>query len=302
MLLYYLILLTGFTFVEAKSGICPPGSVKSTTSNVCYIFSSGIAEFSEAQFNCEQQNGILADIDSDFSNTQLATIAEGKNWDSYWIGATLTSVEINDGKIKIWAWDKLKKFLEYKNWGRNEPSNKGECAAVTAADGLWFAENCSAKKNYVCLVSMKISVCDDEWTYFSVTNFCYKVYYLSNWNNAESSCVALGAHLVSIHSKEEDLFVQEFARCGVTNDDPETIIGLYTTTNDNTIWNWSDGTPTDYVPWPTGEPNNPGVEKCVLVVTDTVPKFPAGYWNNIQCDTQKRNYVCKKQPNEIEIK
>uniref|UniRef100_A0AC34Q3N0 C-type lectin domain-containing protein n=1 Tax=Panagrolaimus sp. JU765 TaxID=591449 RepID=A0AC34Q3N0_9BILA len=191
--------------VEGIDVVCPPGAVN--LSKTCYTFSSAPATFSEARFHCNEQNGTLAVIDSAFTNTHIAEIA-GKYWVDFWIGAILTTFDLDDGKVRIWTWDGLDKFLNYKDWGFNEPSNKGGCAAVKTSDGTWFADDCSTKKNYVCSIPMQIDVCDDQWTYYSVTGFCYKVYYHLGWNNAENNCAALKAHLVSIHSKEENDFVQ----------------------------------------------------------------------------------------------
>uniref|UniRef100_A0AC34PV29 C-type lectin domain-containing protein n=1 Tax=Panagrolaimus sp. JU765 TaxID=591449 RepID=A0AC34PV29_9BILA len=204
-ILYFLILLN---FAVAWDGICPPGAVKSTTSNVCYTFASTTATFIQAQLYCNQQSGNLANVDSQFVNMLLIGSATNLGWSDFWIGASLTKVYNDAGVVKIWIWDGLDKILKYDDWGFNEPSNKGGCAGVKTSDGTWFAEDCGVRKNFVCSTPVKVNICDDEWIYFPSTDFCYRVFYHSDWTTAENNCVERGAHLVSIHSKEENDFLQ----------------------------------------------------------------------------------------------
>uniref|UniRef100_A0AC34RD62 C-type lectin domain-containing protein n=1 Tax=Panagrolaimus sp. JU765 TaxID=591449 RepID=A0AC34RD62_9BILA len=234
----------------------------------------------------------------------IANVAS-RNWQDFWIGATLTKVYNDAGMVKIWIWEGLDKIVKYDDWGFNEPSNKGGCAAVKASDGTWFADDCSTTKNYVCSIPVKLDVCDNEWIYFPVTKFCYKVFFHADYNAAESNCVVLGAHLVSIHSKEEDVFVQDISQCGINfgNDGGEaTLIGLYEVGSDGTKWNWTDGSPTNYVPWTPPEPNFVSTDKCTSVYADPTNGALTGYWNNMPCSWQMRNYVCKKSPIAVEIK
>uniref|UniRef100_A0AC34RNV1 C-type lectin domain-containing protein n=1 Tax=Panagrolaimus sp. JU765 TaxID=591449 RepID=A0AC34RNV1_9BILA len=283
MIVIFFILLIHISITDAWDGICPSDALESTTSKVCYTFSSTTATFSQAQF---QSN------------------AAKHGWPDFWIGAALTKVYNDAGVVKIWTWEGLEKLMKYDNWGFNEPSNKDACAAVKTSDSTWFVENCTQPKHYVCSIPVKVDVCDDQWTYFSVTKSCYKVYFHSDWITAENNCVAQGAHLVSVHNKQEDLFIQDLSHCGQQIGDASkgTIIGLYTTTNDNGKWQWSDGSTTDYVPWGKYEPNYPGEEKCGSIYTDPTSDGPAGYWNNMGCGRQLRNFVCKKNPDQVNIK
>lgn len=66
---YFLLLIVG---TVGWTQFCPPGAVKSTTSNVCYIFSSITATFIQAQFNCTEQGGNLVNIDSQIINILIA--------------------------------------------------------------------------------------------------------------------------------------------------------------------------------------------------------------------------------------
>uniref|UniRef100_A0AC34PV35 C-type lectin domain-containing protein n=1 Tax=Panagrolaimus sp. JU765 TaxID=591449 RepID=A0AC34PV35_9BILA len=218
---------------------------------------------------------------------------------------TTTKVYNDAGSVNVWIWTGLRKLLDFTDWERHEPNDKGDCAALKTSDGKWFAEDCSAQKNFVCSVPKEVHVCDDEWIYFPYTAKCYKVFYHSDWNTAESNCVALGAHLVSIHYMEENFFIQGIAQVGFPLNDGEwpqaVAIGLYSSPNNNSEWLWTDGSTVDYFSWLPNQPDNPGLETCGTMITDQMADKQPSHWNNYICSVQMRNYVCKKQPNVIDI-
>ena len=76
--------------------------------------------------------------------------------------------------------------------------------------------------------------------------------------------------------------------------DQYTWIGLFTKTNDNSVYQWSDGSPVNYNNWIPGEPNNPGTEKCVNLWYDRSDITLHNHWDNSGCASSMRNYVCKK--------
>nr|XP_029519612.1 galactose-specific lectin nattectin-like [Oncorhynchus nerka] len=84
--------------------------------------------------------------------------------------------------------------------------------------------------------------CDVGWYRFS--GRCYK-YVASQLDWAESSCVAQGANLASVHSENEHKFIQKL----VMSQDPTeryTWIGLYGTDKEGR-WMWSDGSKMDLI-------------------------------------------------------
>ena len=51
-------------------------------------------------------------------------------------------------------------------------------------------------------------MCDEGYTYYNETGFCYKYYTLyKTWYEAEEFCVKHGGHLASMHSSDEERFV-----------------------------------------------------------------------------------------------
>lgn len=102
------------------------------------------------------------------------------------------------------------------------------------------------------------------------------------WTDAESFCQSwsAGAHLASIHSAEEQKFVQ-------TNFPRDIWLGGNDLAKEGT-WVWSDGTPWDYFNWKSGEPNGDLKQNCVK-----------GNWINLQwddgtCTNQEILFLCKK--------
>ena len=68
-----------------------------------------------------------------------------------------------------------------------------------------------------------------------------------SWSSASRSCKDEGRNLVSYHSYEERAAVHDLTE------------GMYFWTglsdSGNRDWRWSDGTPTDYTIWNSGEPS-----------------------------------------------
>lgn len=97
----------------------------------------------------------------------------------------------------------------------------------------------------------------------------------TSWSAAEAFAVQLGAHLVSIESADENLFVQQnFGN--LLGSDRRIWIGLNDLTSEGKF-EWSDGTVVGFTAWNGGEPNNSGgIEDAVEMFGST------GVWNDIQ--------------------
>ena len=80
-------------------------------------------------------------------------------------------------------------------------------------------------------------LCPDHWSAFNGS--CYK--YSSDsttWSNADNLCLQEGGRLASVHSREEDRFLQSLGVGGTF------WLGGYPSGNHG--WVWSDGTDFDY--------------------------------------------------------
>ncbi|KAM6903303.1 C-type lectin-like [Lycodopsis pacificus] len=133
-------------------------------------------------------------------------------------------------------------------------------------------------------VKLQSGYCPAVW--YSFNGRCYK--YVSTrmtWADAELHCVSQGANLVSIHSLDEENFINFL----IKNFDPAegyTCIGLSDTQKEGR-WMWSDGSAVKFVFWSNGEPNNQvGGEHCVHQRNG-----PNLRWNDGPC-SDEYTFVC----------
>uniref|UniRef100_A0A3Q1EUQ7 C-type lectin domain-containing protein n=1 Tax=Acanthochromis polyacanthus TaxID=80966 RepID=A0A3Q1EUQ7_9TELE len=136
-------------------------------------------------------------------------------------------------------------------------------------------------------VKLQRGGCPPFW--FGFNGRCYK--YISSrmtWVDAELHCVSEGANLVSIHSADEQNFVNSL----IKNFDPArtlTWIGLSDVHREG-AWMWSDGSKVAFVFWDKGQPDNhKGDEDCA------VTNLGSGFkWNDDPCPGTWP-FVCKSR-------
>ncbi len=120
------------------------------------------------------------------------------------------------------------------------------------------------------------------------------------WPAAESNAEALGGHLASIHSLDEDNFVfslvsgTAFWEAQITGKPREYgpwIGGVKLSDGD---WSWSDGTPFNYTNWAANEPDNDqGVENNIQFFGHTI----ANTWNDENGDNDYPTPIAVSLPN-----
>ncbi|XP_037330821.1 C-type lectin BpLec-like [Pungitius pungitius] len=95
--------------------------------------------------------------------------------------------------------------------------------------------------------------CPTFW--FTFNGRCYKYFATRmNWADAELYCLSLGTNLVSIHSEEEQSFVEEL----IKNFDPaegNTWLGLSDNHKEG-AWMWTDGSKVEFTYWGPEQPDN----------------------------------------------
>ena len=110
------------------------------------------------------------------------------------------------------------------------------------------------------------------------------------FNDAESSCRSFEGHLASIHSLDEQQFIDNQVI-------PTTARHTWIGGSDRNVegsWEWTDGTPMDYFHWAKNEPNDdvhPEDEDCL-----EIKKLPFPGWNDYPCSHEREwsdSYVCK---------
>jgi len=100
---------------------------------------------------------------------------------------------------------------------------------------------------------------------------------------ANHRCQLVGAHLTSVHSDEENAFLQAHVLATVPR---PPWIGLMKTQQGG--FSWMDGSSSGYFNWEVGEPNdiNNG-EDCVEMYVSN------GKWNDKNCET-RNGYICRR--------
>lgn len=140
-------------------------------------------------------------------NIELLEHAKELSWDQYWIGANVIKLSVNDAIVKIWAWIGSDRYVKFSDWYANEPNPNNNCAVGKTIDSTWISADCTEVRRFVCSIPIQINVCDDGWTHFTETNFCYKVFFNKSWDDAEFECQSKLGHLASIHSENESNFI-----------------------------------------------------------------------------------------------
>ena len=109
-----------------------------------------------------------------------------------------------------------------------------------------------------------------------------------DWATAESSCVAEGSSLASVHSKEENDFLTGMLATEVE-------VKVWLGGNDKEVeadWIWSDKSTWSFENWKANEPNNyDGKQHCNHIC---IGGSFSGEWNDAYCSNLYA-FICKKQ-------
>ncbi|XP_034367956.1 C-type lectin domain family 4 member A-like isoform X4 [Arvicanthis niloticus] len=163
------------------------------------------------------------------------------------------------------------------------PQGKAVCWTLR----LWSVAVISMLLLSVCFIASckdKVwSCCPKDWKPFGSHCYFISTDLEASWNKSKEKCSHMGAHLVVIHSQEEQDFIT-----GILKTDAGYFIGLLDAGDRQ--WQWIDQTPykKSATFWHKGEPSN-DYEKCVII---NHRKSIGWGWNDIDC-SDKENSVCQ---------
>ncbi|XP_037705175.1 secretory phospholipase A2 receptor isoform X1 [Choloepus didactylus] len=131
--------------------------------------------------------------------------------------------------------------------------------------------------------------CDAVWEKDQNSHICYQFNLLSflSWNEAHSSCQMQGRALLSIEDETEENFIRKH----LSREAVEVWIGL-NQLDENAGWQWSDGTPLNYLNWEPDISFEPFVEYHCGTFNSAMPNT----WKSQDCETALP-YICKKYLN-----
>ena len=93
---------------------------------------------------------------------------------------------------------------------------------------------------------------------------------------------------MSIHSAEENNFIQDFVRLQVASKTTAAWTGLNDLKTEG-VFEWVDGYDVSFTNWIPGESYDKEDADCTLLFVEYPP---IGFWKNVNCFGIKRHYVC----------
>ena len=235
---------------------------------------------------CEIRNGKIAPktgAPERFSDTIIITVTSGSNWNKYKKNSEVYYL----GEYRI-----------HLDFDSNAGHNYTEGTKVSDATCLVRGEihkdclDCGyagieyipkLKHDFQYIEANDITVCQN-CNSMKFNGHIYHIYTnTSTWDSAKAQCEAVGGHLATITSEEEQAAFERFMN--YLKFTGRTWIGGY---KNNGAWKWVTNEAFDYNKWNSGEPNNDGGNEYALEVNISV----LGGWNDLH-GGNRQNYYCE---------
>jgi len=281
-----IVLLAAVAAEEASKTVtitCPEGYGLVGTN--CYFISADTHTGSSAHQYCKKNGGHAAVIDS---QEEMDLLKETVLNTTVYLGVNMQEYRRYQFQFAL----KMAGHTGFTAFGAGEPDNYGseDCVVADISDGFnWKDIHCTELHPVLCKAAAvvseeELSCGEDEHLFGGAT--CIWVDASDgpgySWTEAEDQCRARGMLLASVHSQEENDFIN-----GLTNPDFATWIGL----NDRTaegVYEWSDDTPLDFDGWYAGQPDGADTQDCVYMGVGRSD----GEWRDYSCDYELR-FACR---------
>ncbi|KAG7268268.1 hypothetical protein CRUP_036252 [Coryphaenoides rupestris] len=269
---------------------CKPGWRRH--GSYCYLIGSATKTFDEANEECKNTNSYMADVSNGVDNAFLVSLLGLRSEKYFWLGLS------NQRNIEVFVWT-TSNHVRFTHWNADMPARLQGCVAMTTGvyPGLWDVLPCTNQEKFVCKHLAEGAVltvapptvpnpkCENGWKPLGSRNMCFKFFTgprsgEKTWYESRDYCRAIGGDLMSIHSQQE-LSTGSHGKAWIGLSEPTPGAG----------YEWSDGTPLNYLHWVSGEPNNKGsIESCAefrMYYWDE-----SGSWNDVHCETYN-DWLCE---------
>ncbi|CAJ0562742.1 unnamed protein product, partial [Mesorhabditis spiculigera] len=231
---------------------CPNGAIDYGDVGECILAVPVPSIFDLAQTTCNALGGRVAQIYNDVENLLAVLTA----WDVVSTDQPLITigVRLRDNTTRVYA-DGTP--LNYVNFASGDEYAKiSDCSALNITDFKWYATDCQTELPFLCTMGDQNQIsCPSGWVHNDKTDACYYAQTISPMGpiasytqaQAETLCKSMGAHLVSIHSDQEDIFIRNLiatSRKDILCHDWEVVIGA--SCSNATGKTWTDGSAFDF--------------------------------------------------------
>ncbi|GMT36902.1 hypothetical protein PFISCL1PPCAC_28199, partial [Pristionchus fissidentatus] len=272
-----------------QAGNCPAGYSNVTGTDDCFKLYTLAKAYPDAEDWCMQDGGHLASIHSAEERNNLNDI----------IGDASPLIGIKCTTISSCSWSDGTP-MDYQNFIYGQPTLEyGSCAYLFYNDDKFYSWNCATPLNtFLCRAKSLTpqDYCPPGYTPYGAN--CVSVKNVPQTaNDAEYACQIEGGHLASIHSYDENSFL-EWLLTNTTGANAH--IGLRYGNNPNDFvtgsptpsYYWTDNSYYSFNNWAVPEFPDTHFGLCgQLLGTDEFGN--PGEWSNIPCTT-KQPFICEK--------
>ena len=275
----------------AEGGVAAtiPAGAAEFNGHYYYVFNNNDYTYDQASQFCTAVGGYLATITSQEENDFLFQYMKDSGYQSAYFGL---SDAITEG---TWVWANGE-VSDYTNWSKNEPNaeRKGEDYAMfyyKYGTGMWNdgdfgSGTVKGGKAFICewgdvtqgqavvpetaLVAAAIPANAGVFNGHHYYVFSNKDY---TYDQASQFCVAVGGHLATITSQEENDFLFQYMK---DSGYKSAYFGFSDAITEGT-WVWANGEVSDYTNWSKNEPNaeRKGEDYAMFYY-----KYGTGMWND----------------------